>query len=292
MLIWGNKKYIVNKLIADNGFENIKKELSNLIYGNNNIEKRWDNFLSNIKGLGAASISEILSHVYPNDYAIFNSRSVKCLEYLKVEKMPKYNYQYTGSKYIEVCEKTKEIAEILENRGIKNVDLITVDYFLWDEVLPMTNAETITEKDIEEIPERETTSLHNEVQEKLVNIGNLLGFISNAEVKVAQGAIVDVVWEAAIGNMGKVIYVFEVQSKGSVDSLILNLKRAQSNPAVQAVVAVSDEKQIEKIVNESKYVIEEKNLKTWEIEEVLKVYESLTEAHESINRLGLVPDSF
>ena len=47
--------------------------------------------------------------------------------------------------------------------------------------------------------------------------------------------------------MGKAIYVFEVQSKGWIDSLILNLKKAQSNAAVQAVVAVADEEQLAKI---------------------------------------------
>lgn len=84
-------------------------------------------------------------------------------------------------------------------------------------------------------------------KEKLVAIGELLGFDSRSEVKITTGAVVDAVWEAKIGNMGKAIYVFEVQSKGSIDSLILNLKKAQSNAAVQAVVAVADEEQLAKI---------------------------------------------
>ncbi len=92
--------------------------------------------------------------------------------------------------------------------------------------------------------------------------------------------------------MGKAIYVFEVQSKGSIDSLILNLKKAQSNPAVQAVVAVSDESQLSKIIKESTGVIEEKSLRTWDIEDVVNVHDSLVRAHESINKLSLVPESF
>ena len=92
--------------------------------------------------------------------------------------------------------------------------------------------------------------------------------------------------------MGKAIYVFEVQSKGSIDSLILNLRKAQSNPAVQAVVAVSDESQLSKIIKESTGVIEEKSLRTWDIEDVIKVYDSLVRAHESINKLSLVPENF
>lgn len=46
MLMWGNKKFIVDKLIADNGFETLKKHLAELLYGTTQIEKRWDVQLS------------------------------------------------------------------------------------------------------------------------------------------------------------------------------------------------------------------------------------------------------
>lgn len=139
---------------------------------------------------------------------------------------------------------------------------------------------------------KESKSLHEEIKEKLVAIGELLGFESRAEVRITAGAVVDAVWEAKIGNMGKAIYVFEVQSKGSIDSLILNLKKAQNNAAVQAVVAVADEAQLAKIIKESRGVIEEKDLRTWDSEDVLAVYDALVRAHESINKLALVPESF
>lgn len=73
--------------------------------------------------------------------------------------------------------------------------------------------------------------------------------------------------------MGKVIYVFEVQSKNSIDSLILNLKKAQSNATVQAVVAAADEAQLAKIISESNGVIDEKSLRTWDSVDVLAVYD-------------------
>ena len=120
----------------------------------------------------------------------------------------------------------------------------------------------------------------------------MLGFESHTEIKIAPGAVVDAVWEAKIGNMGKVIYVFEVQAKGGIDSLILNLKKAQVNPAVQAIVAVSDEKQLEKILKESKGVIDEKALRIWGFNDVLSVHEALALVHESINKLSLVPESY
>ncbi len=295
MLMWGNKKFIVDKLIADNGFETLKKHLAELLYGTTQIEQRWDDFLKSVKGIGPATISELLTYVNPKEYVIFNKTAIICLSYLEVPDMPKYSYQCTGKKFAEICAITKDISNELRLAGAKEYDLLAVDYFFWDELLPLAEHKEMKNRFNENGKPKtvnDSKSIHNEIKEKLVAIGELLGFESRSEVKIAVGAVVDAVWEARIGNMGKAIYVFEVQSKGSVDSLILNLKKAQSNPAVQAVVAVADEEQLAKIIGESEGVIDEKFLRTWNSDDVLAVYDSLTRAHESINKLKLVPESF
>lgn len=296
MLIWGNKKYVVDKLIADNGFVTLKEQLAELLYGTSPIELRWDSFLKSIKGMGPATISELLTYANPQEYAIFNKTTILCYGYLDISGMPKYNYQYTGKKYMEVCAVAKEISKGLKEAGSDDYDLLAVDYFMWDEILPLAEKKSPEAATVSEVKKavtvNESKSLHDEIKEKLVAIGELLGFDSRSEVKITTGAVVDAVWEAKIGNMGKAIYVFEVQSKGSIDSLILNLKKAQSNAAVQAVVAVADEGQLAKIIRESAGVIEENSLRTWESEDVLAVYDSLVRAHESINKLALVPESF
>lgn len=253
--------------------------------------------MKSVKGMGPATISELLTYVNPGEYAIFNKTTIMCFSYLNIHDMPKYNYQYTGKKYMEVCVIAKQIAKALTDAGVEDTDLLVVDYFLWDEVLPFAEREDVQRIQPEVISAdpasiKESKSLHEEIKEKIVAIGELLGFESRAEVRVTVGAVVDAVWEAKIGNMGKAIYVFEVQSKGSIDSLILNLKKSQNNAAVQAVVAVADEEQLAKIIKESKGVIDEKDLRTWEAEDVLAVYDALVRAHESINKLALVPESF
>lgn len=297
MLIWGNKQYVADKLIADNGFDGLKKKLAEFLYGTGAIEKRWNTFLKSTKGLGPATMSELLTYVDPQEYVIFNKTTILCFSYLDVPGMPKYNYQYTGKKYVEVCNIAKDISKALAAAGIKDTDLLAVDYFLWDEILPLAEKKAPARENKNEQPSKpisrnDSRSLHDEIKEKLVAIGELLGFDSRSEVKITAGAVVDAVWEAKIGNMGKAIYVFEVQSKGSIDSLILNLKKAQNNAAVQAVVAVADEEQLAKIIRESKGVIDEASLRTWDSEDVLAVYDSLARAHESINKLALVPESF
>lgn len=297
MIMWGNKSYVIKCIIEDNGFEYVKKQLAELLYGTSPIEKRWDSFTKAVKGIGPSTMSELLTYVNPKEYVIFNKTTILCFGYLDIPNMPKYNYQFTGKKYVEVCNIAKDISQKLSEAGVDNVDMLVVDYFLWDEVFPLAEkkapaAEPEKETTEQHVTAKESKSLHDEIKNKLVDIGKLLGFDSRSEVKITTGAVVDAVWEAKIGNMGKAIYVFEVQSKGSIDSLILNLKKAQSNAAVQAVVAVADEEQLAKIIAESKGVIDEKSLRAWNSEDVLAVYDALVRAHESINKLALVPESF
>ena len=73
----------------------------------------------------------------------------------------------------------------------------------------------------------------------------------------------------------------------------MNLIKANNNPAVQGVVAVSDKKQLQKIKDQSAHITDlSKGLRLWDYEEVLKVHEGLEMVNESINKLSLVPDSF
>ena len=60
----------------------------------------------------------------------------------------------------------------------------------------------------------------------------------------------------------------------------------------EIINVTADEAQLAKIIKESRGVIEEKDLRTWDSEDVLAVYDALVRAHESINNLALVPDSF
>ena len=303
MLIWGNKKYMIDKIIKDNGFQGIKNSLATFLYGEDNIENRWNKFRKSAKNFGSAMASEILNHVYPDKYMLWNRRAFVGLRYLGVEDLPKYDYQLTGKKYVELCEEAKKISDMMEEEGFPEADMLFVDYFIWDELQFEENLSAINKKSEEDaqnsqvdiqIKKDENQFIHNEIRDKLYKIGTWLGFTCQTEVKVAPGAVVDVVWEATIGNMGRVIYIFEVQTKGSIDSLILNLIKSMSNTAVQGIVAVSDEKQLRKITAqcESIKMLGDTKLKTWNYKEVLQNYEALEAVNESINNLNLVPDGF
>jgi len=47
--IWGNKEYLVNKLLSDNGLPKLRSELDELLYGSDPLDKRYDRFKRNVK---------------------------------------------------------------------------------------------------------------------------------------------------------------------------------------------------------------------------------------------------
>lgn len=299
MIIWGNKHYVVDKIIEDNGLQNFRKNLANLVWGPQDITERWDTFRSEIKGMGPAMISEILCKTHPNDFMLWNRRAFVGLNYLEAENLPRYDYQITGKRYSYLCGVCKEISDELNSAGFTDTTLLAVDYFIWEQLQVEDNLSKIYGKKKKEEIEtevetvEETKFIHNDIRDKLRDIGLWLGFDAKIEQKVSEGSQVDTIWESTVGNMGRIIYVYEVQTKGSIDSLILNLLKSLNNPAVQGVVAVSDLKQLEKIRSHALDVKELRDkLKYWDYEEVLKVHESLAFVNTSINKLGLVPEGF
>ena len=178
----------------------------------------------------------------------------------------------------------------MKENGLPVENLLSVDYLLWD--IAKSKEEVATTKEKKEVLSKKAEkTLHTEIKDMIVDIGTFLGFEAEAEVKVATGAVVDAIWKVRIGNMGMIMYVFEVQSSGSIDSLILNLQKASNNKAVQRLIAVSDATQLQKIKNEVEPL---KNFEIlyWDFEDVRNVHENLSNAFGSINRLGLVPPDF
>jgi hypothetical protein len=301
MLIWGNKQYVIDKLIAEHGLEMVRTEIADLLWGDALIESRWDRFRSKIKGVGPAMMSELLAHVRPDEYVLWNRRAYVGMHYLGVAGLPRYNYQANGKKYRELCGVGKVLTQALREAGLKDVDLLTLDYFIWEELQVEENLSQIgrkespheMSKEVAEADEKTAEFIHDEIKLKLEDIGRWLGFSSRTEVNVASGSRVDTIWESTIGNMGRVIYVFEVQTKGSIDSLLMNLLKALNNAAVQGVVAVSDAEQIEKIRRHAADVgVLRDKLRYWDYTDVLATHASLEQVNESINALSLVPQGF
>lgn len=285
MIIWGNKHYIIDKYINDNGFENLKKSIAYLLYGNDSIEIRWDTFKEKIKGFGPAMMSELLCYINPNEYMIWNTTALNAYKYLGIKDVPRHNYQLTGKKYMELTQYSKEIQQVISEKYNKKENLLFVDYFFWDSLREL---EPINE---EKNQPKETVvnnkSYHNEIIDYIKNIGSLLGYNTDVKGNIKNsGKIADAIWEFNVGNLGKIKYVFEVQDNGSIDSLIVSLMNASQDISVQAVVAVSDEHQINKIKQHCNNIEGSFNgkLKFWNITEVERAYTELSSSMEIINK--------
>lgn len=293
MVMWGNKHYQIDNIIEANGMELLREQFANLIYGSSSIDKRWDEFRSKIKGVGPAIMSELLCKTYPDTFLLWNKKTYNAFLSLEVKNLPRYESKLNGHKYAQLCKIGKQIVHEAKNLNSQDVNnMLTLNAFLWQElqgsIIDNSNRPQ-QNKDLIPSSLKEADFIHNDIRDKVAEIGRFLGFRAEIEKKVADGAVVDAIWEVTIGNMGRVIYIFEVQTAGSLDSLILNLLRAKNNKAVQGIVAVTDKAQMEKIKKEVGSLSIAEEIRFWDYEEVLRIHESLQFVNESINKLDLVP---
>jgi hypothetical protein len=285
---WKNQQYILEKIIANNGLDKLRTDLSELLWDNCSIGERYSRFLKKIKGLGPASVTEMLSMAHPDECGIWNDKARKALVILGFsDALPVNKYKISGKELEQFNNVYKAIAEELQSNGFGKTDLLDVNCFLYEVTLEVPTKEIIIRADNVDFD-------HDEICEHIRDIGLWLGFEAEMELKISTGAQVDVMWRAQIGNLGVVTYIFEVQRGGSIDSLILNLQKAKANPTVQKVVAVANAKQLEKIAGEVHGLAQDfvNSLALWQVNDVETVYENLSEAMSVIKRLELVKDMF
>ncbi|MBO3833138.1 MAG: hypothetical protein FGF51_07145 [Candidatus Brockarchaeota archaeon] len=281
---WTNKDYIADLALKSVGFNTLKAELKNLLYGADPLAKRYDRFFEKLRDIGPAGVTEILAFVKPEHYGIWNDKSRRSLEILGLgEVLPTKKYKISGSEYEKVNEAMKSIFKVIEPEKA-GPNLLDVDLSLFYIV-------TKEMKEVRVVVEEEDYDFdHDEIVDKLVEIGNGLGFETSSGQQIARGARVDVLWQAKIANLGVVSYVFEVQRGGSIDSLILNLQRAKNNPTVQKLVVVANTKDLKRIREEVESLSEDfrKSLAYLEAKDVERASDLLAELNTIISRLELV----
>lgn len=280
---WTNKDYVASRVLKSTDFNLFKSELRNLLHGDAPLGVRYDKFFERVKGIGPAGVTEILAFVKREQCGIWNDKSRKGLDMLGLgQDVPIKKYKISGSEYEKVNEVLKSIFRVIKP-GAKEPDLLFVDLFLYYVATHMQEAEAQAEEEDYQFD-------HDEVVDKLVQIGNGLGFEAESEKLVAKGARVDVVWEAKIANLGTLSYVFEVHQAGSVDSLILNLQRAKNNPTVQKLVIVANSRNIKKIKEEVGSLSEDfrKFLAFLEARDVERAADLLSELGSILSKLELV----
>jgi hypothetical protein len=290
--IWGDKSYYAHKIVEENGIDTLREGLR-LLTSTDAPEKAYSEFVRSIKHFGPASTTEILTYLYPRRCGIWNKQAREALGILGItEVVDLGKYQLSAEEYGRFNEALQLIGEELRAAGVEDVDLLLVDFFLYEVGAWSRQAATGATSREGQVPVGSGAFDHDEVRDLVGQIGASLGFDVDTEVPIAHGARVDVVWRARIANLGLVEYVFEVHKSGSMDSLLLNLQKARSAPSVQRVVAVSDEVQLEKIGQECEGLPEEfrRVLRLWPVPDVVETGEHLERVMESVGSLGLIED--
>ncbi len=282
---WTNKTYVADRVLKSNDLSTLKAQLYDLFWGKSPLPNRFDKFSASINGLGPAGMTEILAFVHPEECGLWNERTREALNMLGLGKaLPTNKYHITGDEYVRFNQVLRAIAESMEKAGFGHLDLLNVDFFLYFIETNTTLAPTTG-------PESEEYDFdHEEIVDKLLEVGNGLGFNAQPEYLIAKGARVDALWTAKIANLGMINYVFEVQKGGSVDSLILNLQRARNNPTVQKLVVVANGEVIKDIMDEVASLSEDfrKSLAFIEAKNILRAAALLKDFNSILEKLELV----
>ncbi|ACB85556.1 hypothetical protein [Natranaerobius thermophilus] len=282
---WTNKDYLVEEMLKS-GLGNIRDALEFLIYSEKPIAHRFDYVKRNIRMMGAAAISEVLTH-FDEDCAIWNRRAREGLINLGVpkNKLPS-STQISGKQYEDFCFLAKKVLDEIKSfdQEIQNfLDLNSLLFFL-------SNLDTsiVEQNDEEEFIEDFN---HDYAIQQVAQLGDGLGFEVETEFYVAPGCRIDALWRSRIANLGIISYAFEVHRRGSRDSAILNLQRViKQDSSIQKVIVVSTKKEIEIFKNEIASLGEEFRdaIGYLEVDELEKALEHLDSLKEVLNYAGLL----
>jgi hypothetical protein len=285
---WTNKDYLLGKML-NSGLPTIRNAFKYLLYSNDPLAKRYDHVKKNVRMMGVASISEILTHHDHDRYAIFNRRSHNGLVSLGINEsqLPKVS-QISGSQYQSFCELALNIRSQIAQEYPEISDLLKLDFLLFFISLQDLAPERPAQPPIS-TPSSEDFD-HDAVIDQLLELGDGLGFEVDKEFPVVRGCRLDAIWRSRVANLGTITYAFEVHRRGSRDSAILNLQRLRRDPTVQKVIVVSSKDELNKFRGEIESLDESfrNSVGYFEVQELQNALSHLEGLKDILNGLGLL----
>jgi hypothetical protein len=241
---WTNKDYLFQEMLKS-GIEKVRKSFEYLLYNDDPISKRFDHVRKNVRMMGAAGISEILTHHDHDKYPIYNSRAKEALIAIGIPEssLPKSS-QISGNQYEDFCTLMIEVRITISAEFPEFKDFFSLDFLLFYVSLhkpKMVSDKTSTKIDVQDIDDFD----HDNVIDQVLELGDGLGFEVEKEFLVTHGCKIDAIWRSRIGNLGIIKYAFEIHRKGSRDSAILNLQRVKRDASIQKVIIVSTKDELD-----------------------------------------------
>lgn len=141
-------------------------------------------------------------------------------------------------------------------------------------ILEETSGFTLTESEYKELS-------HLYIQEMLVEIGESLGFYAETEFE-----FYDVIWRET-AKSPRLSHVFEVQSKGNIDSAFAKLKRAYQNQRSKIFLVISSERDLNRARKSLSQEFQD-------IESVLIIstFPQIKKVHQNLRNIGEILKEF
>lgn len=279
---WGDKDYVIERIVQRD-ISAVRDTLQHALYDTADTGARFSE-LKELNNVGTATASEILMFIYPDEYALCDTKAIEGLKELGFgTQLPNDSHRIRSSEdylaFLEAAEKLRfELAQQVEDPS-SPLNFIYLNEFLYYLAERDQAREAVEDFD------------HEEMKEELLAIGDGLGFDVQEEYKAGPRAVIDVLWSTRVANLGKISYAFEVHRSGSPDSAILNLQKTKNtDPTIQKVVIVATKKDLDRFREELEAVggdfsksvsylepsaVEQANSHLTELQEILKKAELL-----------------
>lgn len=321
MAVWTKREQRINQIIKRNGVKKLREMFYELIYGGAPLEERFDNFLTDVWGLGVAAVTEILCFVEPEKYAMWNKKVVLAIKKLGLlEDLAKtlglrgnrvsFIHSINGNQYKKIIKFLHKLKAEIEQVASQKVDFLELDYFLYY-VVEVAETPVVREE------ERGAITSHEEAQYYLLKLGQLLGYVTHV-AKQDQGKIVnnerlgevadvselpqwliyyasirnpedvDVVWLDSAGE--RLVYAFEVSHTTDITKDATALRDFASIAEGVFIVAPDNRRsEFERLKKSAQFkpLLKQGKLRFISYNELLSLYDKARSLRELLDKVGI-----
>lgn len=156
--LWANNMWpdVDGRFIQNNNndFELVRDEIAKLLYSEEDIANRINNFYEKIKYFGISNLSEMLNFSFPDKYPLWNGRAIE-----NISKIPFYNIGFQhiqksslninskkGSDYQNVIDAIAEIKDYIAGKEGIELDFIQMDSIISYIAITLKKHENLTQE--------------------------------------------------------------------------------------------------------------------------------------------------
>lgn len=221
--------------------------------------------------------SEITNPILQELNAVGGTENVRYL----YEKLMPYFPQLSGEESFQIKNGANKKWRLLVQEAAKTLDadgLISREQGIWQITAKGKEEVAAASEDFRPVQLEEKELNHREIQQMLIEIGGALNYFAEMEFE-----FYDVVWRIS-AQSPRLSHVFEVQSKGNIDSAFAKLKRAHDAQRSKTFLIVASERDMKRALREISF---EKNGAFYELADYLTIlsFEQIRKTHQSLTSI-------